>query len=146
MNKALQLVASDFPRTPALLFSGWILFLVISDLWEAFGFISEPPTAEENETQKTVIHFVKFQTIELDNFSIMVGTQYKANDGSAPEKQWCYADMASSEGSHRINIGLADKEEKRPAVYQKISQASASKLGLSSSEVKKIAKTHCNFL
>ncbi len=76
----------------------------------------------------------------------MVGTQYQTNDGSDPEKQWCYVDKLSNDGSHRINITLAEKAGTQTATYQKISQASASQLRVRASLLQKLAKTHCTFL
>ena len=146
MNKAIAFVTNDFPRAPSILFSAWIVSLVISDLLTAFGVISETPIPKGIADQNAVVHFVKFQTIELQNFNIMIGTQYRVNDGSEPEKQWCYVDTPSKEGSHRLNIGLADKIGILPVTYREMSQNTANKLGLSPSSLKKLAKSRCNFL
>lgn len=146
MNKAITFIKDDFPRVPILLFCAWILFLVINDLLNAFGVLTKALNSHEKSDPRVISHFVKFQTIELDNFNIMVGSQYQANDGSEPETQWCYAAKSSNEGTHSINITLAEKERKKPAEYVDVSKASANKLGLSVSSIHELAITHCTFL
>ena len=143
MIKAIQVAQSDFPRTPSILFCTWIVWLVVTDLLQVLGFLPDPASTEHDES--IVVHYVKFKTAQLGKFNIMTGTQFPTNDGSPPEKEWCYVDTQALSGQHHIKITLALREGRNDISYEAISPESAFELGSTVLELEELARTHCHF-